>query len=471
MNGEHPLLSLPRPLTEAHRHALRRTLSGLLAFQSRLDRFPRLGPAPNASAVVSLYAAGRLRGCAWTNDDEPRRRVARAFLSALADVRFGGIPESERASVTAQVSFPTAIRRVSFDAAPRLIAPGCHGVALATAGQVPVLLVPEVAREHELDANGLLAALEQKSGVPSGAWPHGGLFLFETERVVARSVGFREGSVDPTEAAVRFLAARVQSDGHVTFGFDPRGDSDVLLGPMHHGRAAVVLKALSAHPAGRPAARRAKTWLDRQIRDALAGRRVDGWPAERAAVAGTLALAKMAGIDVGRPLRGLAGDSDVHAAPWHAAQLAAALGRDAPAPLWGACVQSLDADPRAPWVAIAAAAREDWAVYERVAVALAASVREHGPHRGGVGSDSIPELALTAVTVEALAPARDAAIQRAARLARAFIERNQVAGDILPESVDPGRVHGGLPLTPVHLFMRSDVTAHAVLALASTPEP
>jgi len=193
---------------------------------------------------------------------------------------------------------------------------------------------------------------------------------------------------------------------------------------------------------------------------------VEGWPAERATVAGTLALAKMAGIDVGRPLRDLACQSDVHAAPWHAAQLAVALGRDTPDPLWRACVRSLDVDSRAPWVAMAATVREDWPVYERVAVALAAGVREHGPQRGGVASESVPELALTAVTVEALAPARDAAIQRAARLACTFVERSQVLGDALPESLDPSRVHGGFPLTPVHLFMRSDVTAHAVLALA-----
>jgi hypothetical protein len=41
-----------------------------------------------------------------------------------------------------------------------------------------------------------------------------------------------------------------------------------------------------------------------------------------------------------------------------------------------------------------------------------------------------------------------------------------VLDDTLPESSDPSGAYGGFPLTPVHVFMRSDVTAHAVLAMA-----
>lgn len=441
-------------------------MSELLVFQRRLDRFPRIGGAPDATPIVSLYADGLLRGCAWSPEGRPPERVARAFLSALGDVRFGGIPEGARSRVTAQLSYPTALRRVSFDAAPRLIAPGAHGVGLVGPDGFPFLLVPEVAREHALDAVGLLTALEQKSGIPSAAWPRGGLFLFETDRVVARSSRVRLRSLSPVEAAVRFLAARVGVDGRVSFGFDPRTGRDEAFGPMHYGRAAVVVKALSAHTAGRAAARRAKQWLERRIREGLSEGRVEAWPTEPAVVAGTLALAKLAGVDVTGPLRELARRDDVHRMPWHAAQVATALAREAPDSLWRACVKSLGAEPRAPWVAIAAAERGDWDVYERVAAALAASVCSQGPHRGAVGSGPIPELALTAITAEALAPARAAAIERAGRAARAFVERSQVRGDVLPESCDPSGADGGFPLTPVHVFMRSDVTAHAVLAIA-----
>src|SRR5262249_19239027 len=156
---------------------------------------------------------------------------------------------------------------------------------------------------------------------------------------------------------------------------------------------------------------------------------VEGWSTEAPVVAGTLALAALAGLNVASPLRELARSDAVTGVPWHAAQVACALGRDAPERLWKACVRSLDSDPRAPWIAMAASRREDWPVFERIAVALASSVREHGPHAGGVGSGSVPELALTAVTAEALEPSRTEAFRRARLLARAFVEQHQVMGD------------------------------------------
>src|ERR1041385_1449296 len=265
---------------------------------------------------------------------------------------------------------------------------------------------------------------------------------------------------------IGWLSERVRADGSVAFGLDPRSTHDEPSGPMLHGRAAVVAEALATHRAGRSAAKRVRAWLEREIRRALSGERVAAWPDDAATVAGTLALAKLAGADVGSSLQELAGNDGVCDMPWHAAQVACALGREAPESLWRACVRSLDSDPRAPWIAMAAARREDWDVFERVAVVLASNVRESGPHRGGVGAGPVPEVALTALTVEALAPARTDPVRRARHLAKEFVERSQVLGDVLPEAVDPDRVHGGFPMTPVHGFMRVDVTAHAVMAMS-----
>jgi hypothetical protein len=465
MTVQPDLRALAAPLERAERGRLRRVLAELLEWQDRLGRFPRAGAAPDATPVVSLYSNGRLTGCTASNEGRPGERVHRAFLLALGDARFGGIEPAERAKLTAQIAYPIRARRVSLDAAPRIIAPGAHGVALASGPRLLSLLVPDVAREHELDAEGLLTALEHKLDLPRHRWPPGGLFVFETDRVIARRDGSERTPAAPTDAAVRWLSERVEQDGAVRFGLDPRAASDEARGAMHHGRAAVVVQALAMHDAGKTSARRALRWLEKEIARALSGEAVDGWPEDAAGVAGTLALAKLAGARVAAPLRELARRDEVAAHPWHAAQVACALGEETPAALWNACVRSLERDPRAPWIALAAARRDD-SVLEHVCTALAACVREHGPHRGGVGFGA-PELALTAVTVEALSLSRVPAARRACELAREFLEKNQLLSDSLPEARDPDRVHGAFPLTPVHPFLRSDVTAHALIALGT----
>jgi AMMECR1 domain-containing protein len=457
--------ALAEPLDEKKRRALREALRGFLRFQERLGRFPRVRVAPDATPIVSLYANGRLLGCCASSEGHPGERLARAFLLALGDTRFGGIDPGARRHLVAQIAYPRGVRRVSLDAATRVIAPGAHGLALSTTDGLPTLLVPEVAREHELDAEGLLVALEQKAGLTRARWHRAGLALFETERVVARQekeCGTAEAGI---ATAVAWLAARVGPNGEIAFGHEPRADRDVGVGPMLHGRAAVVVQALAAHRAGKSALSRARRWLDRAIQSGLGAKPSEGWPKDAAMVAGTLALAKLAGIDVGSALRELAGRADVSRVPWHAAQVACALGADAPDRLWRACIRSLDDDPRAPWVALAASVRGDTSVLERVAPALAAQVREHGPHRGGVGSGSVPEVALTALTVEALSASRLEPARRALGLARTFVKERQIVRDELPEAPHPAHTLGAFPLSPIHGFLRADVTAHAVLAL------
>jgi hypothetical protein len=102
---------------------------------------------------------------------------------------------------------------------------------------------------------------------------------------------------------------------------------------------------------------------------------------------------------------------------------------------------------------------------KRCAPTLRASIRTNAPHEGGVGFTSIPEVALTAVTVEALVHAEDADSRRAVARARQFLLawQNDPARPRGP--VDPEVARGGFPLSPVNDALRSDVTAHALLAL------
>ena len=68
------------------------------------------------------------------------------------------------------------------------------------------------------------------------------------------------------------------------------------------------------------------------------------------------------------------------------------------------------------------------------------------------------------VTLEALRTADRGPVRRARELLGAFLDAHQILGDVLPEASAPERTHGAFPLTPVHGFLRADVTAHAVLA-------
>src|SRR6202041_3464070 len=135
------------------------------------------------------------------------------------------------------------------------------------------------------------------------------------------------------------------------------------------------------------------------------------------------------GVDVKRSRLAMAGDPDVLGVPWHAGQVAAALGGDAPDALVRSCVAALATRAWAPWTVLALANRplvasED---YARAVQALVASVRTEGPHRGGVSMTPIPEVALTALTVEALRSVRPTrAVREAIQRGTAFVSAWQV---------------------------------------------
>jgi hypothetical protein len=465
-----PLEALRRPLTPPTRARLEQTLRRLLEWQRTLARWPApssAAAAPRATPIVSVYADGVRCGCAGSFEGAPRERLVRAFLYAQSDLRFGGIDARARARAVAELAYPLGLTRLPLAEAEELIAAGAHGLALGFAAGPPAILLPSVAREHELDAAGLLSALEHKANLARDQWPDA-LFAFETETLVVRLDSRREGArVGPLEAAVRWLAARVGRDGCVTFGLEPRRGAEDRTGQFWHGRAAVVAQALALHPAGHAAASRVRRWLEREILAALVDKRRTAFPEETPFVAGTLALAKLAGVACDEPLRALSRSPALASMPWHAAQVVCALGREAPDGLYRACVNALDDDALAPWTVMAARARGDHATFERAARLLARRVASRGPHVGGVGTSSLPEVALTAAVVEALTGVRDREAAAARLRALRFVGRQQHLPHVPPDVPDPALAFGAFPLTPVHGYLRADVTAHAALALAA----
>jgi AMMECR1 protein len=461
-----PLTPLHGPLSAAERVALRGTLQALLLWQRELRKWPAFPEAPDATPIISLYAKGALCGCAGVSDGSPAERIFRAFVQALGDGRFGGLGSEARAELRCQISYALHVTPIERERARESIEVGTHGLAIASSGR-PVTLLPDVAGDNSLDAEGMLATLERKGGTPRAEWPEGGLYLFETDNVTARPHGTPELTEGPIDAAAMWLARRVDADGRVTFGINPRTAEAHQLSPMFHGRAAILVRALFSQKNGRGAAMRARRWLETELSRALAGQGVEQFPEEPALIAGTLALASLSGVELTDALHAYAKHPETLAVPWHAAQVVAALGKHAPSELWSACQRNLDAEPWAPWTAIAAKARGDSHTLERAAAALIAAVPEHGPHVGGVGPGSVPELARTAATVEALAGLDSPEARAACTRARAFLLKHQIHGDRCAKAADPTLVHGAFPQTPVHDFLQIDVTGHALLALSA----
>ena len=467
MSRAFPLSLLGSPLLEAERASLNTTLRELLVWQRNLRTWPVPTPAPDATPIVSLYAQGALCGCAGVAEGPPAERVLRAFVQALGDSRFGGLDSKARAELRCQLSYARAARAVPLEQVVELLEVGKHGLALALPGR-PVTLLPDVARDNSLDAEGMLQTLERKAETTRATWPADGLYLFETENVLCRQSETPALEKNPITAAAAWLAMRVDSKGRVTFGISPRTGEQHRKSPMFHGRAAILVRALLSQRVGRIAATRARRWLEVELVRALDGRPVDQFPSEPALVAGTLALAVMSGIDLSDALMAYATRPELLAAPWHAAQVVAALGSRAPDALWDACKRHLEAEPWAPWTALAAKARHDGETFARATDALIDAVPEYGPHAGGVGPNSVPELARTAATVEALLSVDSSAARTARARARVFLLEHQVNGNNCIVAADPELVHGAFPQTPVHDYLQIDVTAHALLALVGS---
>ena len=460
-----PFAVLRAPLSAAERRAIDLRLRGLLSWQKSLARWPapRGRGIVDATPFVSVYVDGRLCGCYGAVEGAPAERLARAALLALHDGRFPG-PVGARERVVLEAAYPLEPRRVTLSRLDSVLEPGVHGLGFARAGSPPVLLLPSVARDGGFDSARLAAIVASKAGLPPEALPSGKLFVCHVETVVTRSApGPAPARGATCEALARSWLERViRPDGEIEFGIDPHTGAHTTRGEFHHGRAALVLRALRAGSSNR--VRRARAWLERELRRALRGHEVAGFPEHPAQVAGTFALAALAGIDVAAPLGVLAKDRRVAENVWHAAQVVLALGNEAPRQLWRACVAELERHPWAPWTALAARRLGDARVLARTERALTASIRAREPFRGGAAVRSIPEVALTALVVEALDGGRGPDVARAIRDAQAFLRRVQCLAPV-PGAYDPASALGGFPLSPVLPYQRSDVTAHVLGAL------
>jgi len=459
-----PLRALRRALTTRERAAVRAYARGLLRWQATLQSWPRGAQAPDATPFVSLYVGGSLRGCYGADEGPPSERLARAFVLASVDARFGGARREERAAATAQVTYLRDVRRIDAERVEGELEVGRQGIALVDAHGRAIVLLPSVARDGRLGVDGFVRTMAEKAKLPRAQWAGAGVFLFRTDEVPVRRQVVRATARErePLDAAAAHLAGLVDASGEVVFAIDPRTGARTARGEMHHGRVSVALRALAEHGGHARTLERARERVAGEVRAAMRGERVASWPERPEVVAGTLALVSMGGVDVRRELVAwLDAHPQVASSAWHAAQSVAALGRDAPRSLWDACVRDLDAHPWAPWTAIAARARGDEALLARCAAALERSIRDAPPHAGGCSARPVPETALTAVTVEALAPLP--AARAAVRRARAFLRAWQIPDDP-PASLVPDAA-GAFPASPVLETLRVDITGHAMLAL------
>ena len=449
---------LPGELSARARNELQRDLSALLRFHARLARFPRVR-GPRATPIVAVYANGRLRGCAvWRGGGSGGERLARAFLSATASLG-GDLP------LAAQVFYARDVRWLRD---PADLDVGREGIAAIQRDAPPVLLMPQVARDHGVDGEGLMALLDDKAG---GLSPDARFVAWTVDTVTARTdaveavsarAAARTGASELDYAAA-WLARMIDPRGRVGFALDARNRVLQPSGPLWHARSAIAIDALATH-GGYPAeVARARRWLAREIADGLAGRPVEAWPEERATVIGTLALACLAGVRVAERLLALVASwrelQHAPAWPWHAGQVACALGRATPPALWAWCVADLARHPFAPYTALAAKGLGD----ERVATAaLAPFIRRTAPFRGGASATRFPETALTAVAAHALAGTRHAGE------ALAFVRARQLLPGRIPAALDPALSLGAFSATPVDDTLRADITGHALLALAGS---
>jgi hypothetical protein len=282
--------------------------------------------------------------------------------------------------------------------------------------------------------------------------------------------GPRKEQAPPEDMAAEFLERAIDARGNVRFGLDPKSGAQEAVGLMHHGRAAIAIAALRAHGRDSPALERATRRLERDLSAALDGSRLRGFPEQPAMIAATLALALLSGVDCRSELSERARLGEVfRAQPWHAAQVATALGADAPDEVWQLCVRDLDHSPWAPWTARAAVLRGDRETYQRALEGLFDALTVLGPS-GTTRELPAPAIARIAATLEALAGVELSGDQAGAQKtlldhAREYLVRWQFDGSAVP-GIQPELARGGFPLSPSELYLRSDVTGHALLALS-----
>jgi hypothetical protein len=109
-------------------------------------------------------------------------------------------------------------------------------------------------------------------------------------------------------------------------------------------------------------------------------------------------------------------------------------------------------------------------VRARAGRGVADALRTVAPHRGGAAVTPVPEVALTALSVEALTLHPASWARSAAARGGDFLRSLQLVGPRLYGALDPALARGALPASPVADLLRGDVTGHALLALLALRE-
>ncbi|NUQ61550.1 MAG: AmmeMemoRadiSam system radical SAM enzyme [Pirellulales bacterium] len=213
------------PLDEAQEGLLFRTAGRRVAaaVQSqpaeRVDEsLGELARVPLLGAFVSLKRRGQLRSCCgFLGQSVPMAEAIdhAAVRAAKDDPRFPPISPTELEHLDMEVWLLWGLEQVKARGEDRVeaITIGKHGLQIARGGNRGLLL-PGVAVEHGLDAQGFLEQVCRKAGLPHGAWKDDDAVLMTFEgyaihgRLAETLVGSTEQAADggPTVAEIAVLA-------------------------------------------------------------------------------------------------------------------------------------------------------------------------------------------------------------------------------------------------------------------------
>ena len=194
----------------------------MLRFQRTLARWKTPERAPDATPFVSLYAGGQLRGCYGSDEGPPGERLARAFLRAMDDGRFGGVRSGERdRRRRAGLVRASGEAREPGDGRGRAGARRARSRPSSAEKGPSVVLLPDVARDERVGAAELVRRLARKAGLGDDGLREQALYLVETERRrrPRRANALRGAAWTRLAAGSRRSS---QPDGRVTFAVDPR---------------------------------------------------------------------------------------------------------------------------------------------------------------------------------------------------------------------------------------------------------
>lgn len=145
--------------------------------------------AAPASAFVTIFHAGELRGCLGSLAGD--RSLVETILDlgaavADSDPRFNPVSPDEIADLLFEISVLTPEREIrSTDD----IEVGRHGL-IVEQGARRGLLLPQVAREHGWNRETFLMHACRKAGLPDDAWKHGArVLIFEAQVISDRECG------------------------------------------------------------------------------------------------------------------------------------------------------------------------------------------------------------------------------------------------------------------------------------------